>query len=104
MPDGAEHPFLVSMEYPQGRIIYLGSAEMRRLRGYKELFYERFWIKMARYAAAGSRLRQNKRGVLVMGRPFSARSFLRLEAQMFGPDSNPLPETIDGNAFVSPPH
>jgi hypothetical protein len=102
MPDGSEHPFLVSMEYPQGRIVYLGSAETRRLRGYKELFYERFWIKLARYAAAGSRLRQNKRGVLVMGRQFSAGSFVRLEAQMFGADSNPLPETAEVKAFVAP--
>ena len=58
MPDGSEHPFLVTMDYPQGKIVYIGSGEMRRLRGYKELFYERFWIKLARYASAGTRLRR----------------------------------------------
>jgi hypothetical protein len=101
MPDGSEHPFLVTMEYPQGRIIYLGE-EMWRLRQYKEIFYERFWIKMARYASAGTRVRQNKRGVLVMGKQFTAGNFVRLEAQMFGPDSNPLPETVEVKGYISP--
>jgi hypothetical protein len=89
------------MEYPQGRIIYLG-GEMWRLRQCKEVFYERFWIKLARYASAGTRVRQNKRGVLVMGKQFTSGNFVRFEAQMFGPDSNPLPETIDVKAFISP--
>src|SRR5260370_103500 len=102
MPDGSEHPFLVTMDYPQGRIVYLGSGEMRRLRGYKEIYYERFWIKLTRYAGAGTRLRQNKRGVLVMGRQFSAGNFMRLEAQMFGVDSNPLPENAEVKAIMSP--
>ena len=102
MPDGSEHPFLVTMEYPQGRIVYLGSGELRRLRGYKELYYEHFWIKLARYASAGTRLRQNKRGVLVMGRQFAAGNFVRLEAQLFGPDSFPLPENSAVKAIVSP--
>ncbi|MFL5342229.1 MAG: hypothetical protein ACJ8F7_18945 [Gemmataceae bacterium] len=102
MPDGSEHPFLVTMDYPQGRIVYIGSGELRRLRGFRELYYERFWIKLARYASAGTRLRQNKRGVLVMGRQFSAGNFVRLEAQLFGPDSNPLPEKSTVTAVMSP--
>jgi hypothetical protein len=102
MPDGSEHPFLVTMEYPKGRIIFLGSGEMYRIRGYKEVFYERFWIKLARYASAGTRVRQNKRGVLVMGRQFTAGGFVRLETQLFGPDSNPLPENVEVKAYISP--
>jgi hypothetical protein len=102
MPDGSDHPFLVTMEYPKGRIVFLGSGEMYRLRGYKEVYYERFWIKLARYASAGTRVRQNKRGVLVMGRQFTAGGFVRLEAQLFGPDSNPLPENVEVKAYISP--
>jgi len=102
MSDGSEHPFLVTMEYPQGRIVFLGSGEIWRLRKYKEVFFDRFWIKLARYASAGSRVRQNKRGVLVMGKQFTSGNFVRLEAQMFGPDSNPLPETAEVRAFISP--
>ncbi len=101
MPDGSDHPFLVTMEYPQGRIVYLG-GEVWRLRQCKEIYYERFRIKLARCASAGTRVRQNKRGVLVMGKQFTAGNFVRLEAQMFGPDSNPLPESIEIKAFISP--
>src|SRR5260370_42084367 len=75
---------------------------MRRLRSYKEIFYERLWVKLAGYAAAGRRLQQNNRGTLVMGRQFTTGSFLRLEAQMFGPDANPLPEGVEVKAFLSP--
>jgi hypothetical protein len=102
MQDGSDHPFLVTMDYPQGRIVFVGSGEMYRLRGYKPVYYERFWIKLCRYASAGTRVRQNKRGVLVMGKQFTAGNFVRLEAQMFGPDSNPLPESVEVKAFISP--
>jgi hypothetical protein len=101
MQDGSEHPFLVTMDYPQGKIVFLG-GELWRLRSYKEMFFERFWIKLARYASSGTRVRQNKRGVLVMGKQFTAGNFVRLEAQMFGPDSNPLPETAEIKGFISP--
>src|SRR5262249_53131997 len=67
IPDGSEHRFLVAMDYPPGRIVFIG-GELWRLRSFKEMFFERFWIKLARYASAGTRTRQNKRGVLVMGK------------------------------------
>jgi hypothetical protein len=75
---------------------------MRRLRSYKEVFFERFWVKLARYAAGGRRLQQNNRGVLVMGRQFTSGGFMRVEAQVFGPDANPLAESVPVKAFVSP--
>jgi uncharacterized membrane protein len=101
LPDGSEHPFLVVMDYPQGKIAFL-AGEVWRLRSFKEAFFERFWIKLARYVSAGTRLRQNKRGVLVMGRQFTAGQFVRIEAQLFGPDSNPLPETSQVSAWIVP--
>lgn len=102
LPDGSEHPYLVTMDYPKGKIIYLG-GEMYRMRSRKIEYYERFWVKLARYASAGTRVRgSSKRGVLVMGKQFSAGNFVRLEAQMFGPDSNPLPETVEVKGFISP--
>jgi len=102
LQDGSEHPFLVTMDYPKGKIIYLG-GEMYRLRSRKIEYYERFWVKLARYASAGTRVRgSSKRGVLVMGKQFTAGNFVRLEAQMFGPDSNPLPETVEVKGFISP--
>jgi hypothetical protein len=102
LPNGDEHPYLVTLDYPKGKIVYLG-GEMYRLRSRKIEYYERFWVKLARYASAGTRVRgSSKRGVLVMGKQFSAGSFVRMEAQMFGADSNPLPETIETKAFITP--
>jgi hypothetical protein len=66
---------------------------LRRLRQYREVFYERFWLKLARWTAAGGRTRQNRRGVLVMGREFSSGGYVRVEAQLFGPTLEPLPRT-----------
>jgi hypothetical protein len=66
---------------------------MWRLRTLSEMFYERFWLKLARYASSGTRIRQNKRGVLVMGRQFTSGSYVQIEAQLLGSDAKPLPET-----------
>jgi len=93
MADGKEQPFLVTMPYGKGRVVFLGSDEMRRLRQFREVYYERFWMKLARWASAGGRGRQARRGVLVMGREFAAGGFVRVEAQLFGPTLEPLPRT-----------
>ena len=81
--DGKDHPWLVTEQFGKGRVVFIGSSELWRLRGFKEVYFERFWTKPNRYAAAGGRTRQNRRGVLVMGRSFppgstsaSRRSYL----------------------------
>lgn len=102
LADGKEHPFLVTMPYGKGRVAFLGSAEMRRLRQFKEVYYERFWMKLARWSAAGGRTRQNRRGVLVMGREFNSGGYVRVEAQLFGPTLEPLPRTARAKAAVVP--
>ena len=101
MADGKEHPFIVTMPYGKGRVAFLGSAEMRRLRQFKEVFYERFWMKLARWSAAGGRTRQNRRGVLVMGREFAGGGYVRIEAQLFGPTLEPLPRSVRSKAIVT---
>lgn len=100
--DGKDHPWLVTQQFGKGRVVFLGSSEVWRLRGYKEVFYERFWTKLARYASAGSRTRQNRRGVLVMGRQFNAGQYVRIEAQLFGPSLEPLPKTTKPKLYFVP--
>jgi hypothetical protein len=73
--------------------MFLGSSELWRLRGYREVYYERFWTKLGRYASAGSRTRQVRRGILVMGKQFTTGSPVRVEAQLFGPSLEPLPKS-----------
>jgi hypothetical protein len=102
MADGKEQPFLVTMPYGKGRVIFIGSGEIRRLRQFREVFYERFWLKLGRWASAGGRARQNRRGVLVMGRQFSAGSNVRIEVQLFGPTLEPLPRNTRVKMTVIP--
>src|SRR5262249_13540759 len=90
MRDGREQPFLVPMPYRSGKVVYIGSPEMWRLRTYREMYHERFWTKLGRYAGSGTLTRLNNRGVLVMGQEFTAGQFVRLEAQLFGRDLKPL--------------
>ena len=42
-------PFLATMAAGNGRVAYLGSAEMWRLRRYKDQAHERFWDGMIQY-------------------------------------------------------
>jgi hypothetical protein len=98
--EGKEQPFLVTQQFGKGRVVFVGSSEIWRLRQYKEVWYERFWMKLGRYASAGSRTRQHRRGVLVMGRQFSAGQYVRFEAQLFGPSLEPLPKSTKPKATI----
>ncbi len=98
-----EQPFLVSMPYGNGRVVWVGSGEIWRLRQYREMYYERFWTKLARYAGAGSLTQQNAHGVLVMSDKFSADSLVRFQAQMFGLDMLPLARGEKPEAKIKAP-
>ncbi len=43
MADGKDRPYLATLRVGKGRVAYLGSGEMWRVRRYREAFYERFW-------------------------------------------------------------
>jgi hypothetical protein len=98
-----EQPFLVSMPYGNGRVVWVGSGELWRLRQYRETFYERFWTKLARYAGSGGLNQQNAHGVIVMADKFTANNIVRFQAQMFGVDMAPLARTEKPEAKVKPP-
>jgi hypothetical protein len=100
--DGKDAPWLVTEQFGKGRVVFVGSSELWRLRGFKEVYYERFWTKLARYAAAGGRTRQNRRGVLVMGRQFTTGQYVRIEAQLFGPSLEPLAKTTKPKLTIQP--
>ncbi|MFN4260336.1 MAG: hypothetical protein ACK4RK_13650 [Gemmataceae bacterium] len=92
MDSGAEQPYLVTMPYGGGRVVYIGSEEMWRLRMFRVGYHERFWTKLGRYAGAGRLSKNTHRGTLVMSRQFVTGSYVPLEARLFGTDMQPLPE------------
>src|SRR5262249_26905356 len=62
-----EQPILLASQFfGAGRVMYLGSAEMWRLRALEEDFYDRLWIKMLREVGQGRLLRGTNRGILLL--------------------------------------
>ncbi len=93
--DKTEPPYLViTPNYGRGRIVWLGSGETWRLRQYREVWHERFWTKLVRYASAGSMGSTSRRINPLVGSRFKAGEFVTFEAQFFGKDLKPLPQTV----------
>lgn len=65
---GDQPILLASQFYGSGRILYLGSAEMWRLRSVDEDYYDRLWIKLLREVGQGRLLRGSNRGILLLER------------------------------------
>jgi hypothetical protein len=93
-----EQPFIVSMRYGNGKTLYVGSAETWRLRHLKDVYHERFWIKLCRYMSAGT-TQQKKFGRFVMARTVPVGN-VAIEAQVKGQDLLPLPQDVNPTVFV----
>jgi hypothetical protein len=59
--------YFASQLYGSGRVFYMGSAEMWRLRRIDESYFEKFYTKLIRYLSQGRLLRGSSRGVLLVG-------------------------------------
>jgi hypothetical protein len=92
LADGKEQPYIVTMPYGSGKVVWLGAGEFWRLREAHESFLERFWTKLCRYAGSGNATRLTRRISLVMGKTFTANHYVNVDAQIFGRDLLPLPE------------
>lgn len=103
LEDGKPQPFLVTMPYGGGKVVYLSSGETFRLRTHRETYHERFWTKLGRYAGAGTLSRLSKHGVIVMSREFTAGQMVRMEAQLFGRDMQPLAANLSPKLELKPP-
>ena len=90
MPDGRRPPWLVTMQYGQGRTAWIGSPEIWRLRQYKDEYFERFWTKFTRYLAAGSRRKQTRRGRILMSPVVGTGGYIRVTAQLLDPSLQPV--------------
>jgi hypothetical protein len=102
--DGAkEQPYLVTMPYGSGRVVYLGSGETWRLRQHNEVYFERFWTKLARFVGSGNLTRISSHGNIVMGREFGAGQIVHVEAQLFGRDLKPLAPNSKPKAQIKSP-
>ncbi|HEV3257764.1 MAG TPA: hypothetical protein VG013_12840, partial [Gemmataceae bacterium] len=88
--NGQEQPYLVTMPYGSGKVVYISSGEMWRLRQYHEAFHERFWTKLARYVGSGNLTRLNRHGDIFMGPTYTANDSVSFDARLYGRDMQPL--------------
>lgn len=63
---GAPPAYLVGQFYGAGRVFYLGSGEMWRLRQVEERYFDQFYTRLVRHVAQGRLLRQSQRGSLMV--------------------------------------
>lgn len=82
---------LASQYYGGGRVLYLGSAEMWRLRAVDEDHYDRFWTKAIREVGQARLKRGNTRGTLLLERnQYVLGQTVRVRAQLLDPQFNPV--------------
>jgi hypothetical protein len=66
--EGGEQPaYMAGQFYGSGRVFYLGSGEMWRLRAVDEAYFEQVYTKLIRHVTQGRLLRGSSRGVLLTG-------------------------------------
>ncbi len=64
--EGGEQPvYMAGQFYGSGRVFYMGSGEMWRLRAVDEAYFEQFYTKLIRHVTQGRLLRGSSRGVLL---------------------------------------
>lgn len=61
-------PYLVAQFYGAGRVFFMASGEMWRLRAIDEQYFETFYTKLVRHVSQGRLLRDSSRGVLMVSK------------------------------------
>jgi hypothetical protein len=100
--DKKEPPYIVTYKYGQGWTAFMGSSELWRFRQFKDVFFERFWVKMSRFLSSGSRKKQTRRGRILMAKEFTQQDYLRVTAQLLDPSLQPLPENAQPEIIIRP--
>ena len=82
---------LASHFYGSGRVMYLGTPEIWRLRSIDEEFYDRFWTKSIRELGQSRMTRGTKRGMLLTEREqYYLGQTIRVRAQVLNAEFEPL--------------
>lgn len=102
MPDGKSPPWLVTMQYGQGRTAWVGSPEIWRLRQYRDAYFERFWTKFIRYMAAGSRRKQTRRGRMLASPVVGQGGYFRPNVQLLDTSLKPVEQKTEPKMTIRP--
>ena len=89
---GLQPPYFAEQPYGSGRVFYIGSPEMWRLRRIDESYFERFYTKLIREVSQGRLLRGSSRGVLrvAQDRGYMVGNTVEVQAQLKNARHEPL--------------
>ena len=86
-------PFLAAQFYGSGRVFYIGSGELWRLRGVDDGYFERLYTRLIRHVSQGRLLRQSSRGALMIGQDrYILGNAVQIKAQLTDARLDPLNE------------
>lgn len=102
--DGQEPIYMASQYYGAGRVFYLASGEMWRLRALDDAYFDQFYTNVLRWVSQGRLARDSNRGVLLVDKDRCLKGdTIAVRAHLTDPQFNPLTvETVD--ASVIPPN
>ena len=90
-----QKPFLAQGPWGDGKVVWLASGEMWRLRSYRDTYHERFWTKLLRDVGSKSVNTMNKRITPVMSRYGAVNKFQTFEARFEDTNGDPLPRKLE---------
>ncbi|WP_020475495.1 vWA domain-containing protein [Zavarzinella formosa] len=102
MPDGKAPPWMATMQYGQGKTMWIGSPEIWRLRQFRDDYFERFWTKLIRYMGSGSRRKQTQRGRILMTKEVPVGGYIRVTSQLLDPSLGFMPANSDPKISFKP--
>lgn len=83
--------FFAEHFYGSGRVFYIGSGEMWRLRRLDPSYFERFYTKLIRHVSQGALLRGSTRGALLVGQDrYLIGTTVEVRAQLTNAQQEPL--------------
>ena len=90
----SDHPVLMASQfYGSGRVLYVGSPELWRLRALEEDLFDRFWIKAIRELGQARLKRGTNRGTLLLDRSeYLLGQTITLRAHLLDPQFQDLEE------------
>jgi hypothetical protein len=101
---GTSPPALMAVQFlGSGRVFYLGSGELWRMRATGESAYDRFWVRLVREMSQSRLMRGSSRAMLLVDADrVPAGTSLPIRAQVLGPDYRPKMQGVVSVSIVGP--
>ena len=90
-PQAGDAIYMAEQVYGAGRVFYMGSGELWRLRTLSDGYFETFYTKLIRHVSQARLARQNPRGMLLVEQqPYGLGSTITVRAQLKDEQFEPL--------------